>query len=92
MKSIDEPPTVGGYYCSSQAVNSQSAALSDDTDDDEEQDEERDRLRKAKEDPLFGLPADGSIFKDGLPFHHLSTQELKDSHYKRLERRGKNSS
>lgn len=36
----------------------------------------------------FRLPEDGSIFIDGLPFHHYSLKELKEKHFECLRQNG----
>lgn len=78
MKNVEDLPKLGSIYSAQMLKYSEKSDLQFDVDDVD--DDRPNRLLK--------LPNDGSIFHDGIPFHHFALTTLKEKHIKRLKKNG----
>uniref|UniRef100_A0A1I8AXC4 Myb-like DNA-binding domain containing protein n=1 Tax=Meloidogyne hapla TaxID=6305 RepID=A0A1I8AXC4_MELHA len=80
VKNIDDLKQLGAIY-SSQMLNcsKRSVPLPELNESEEES------SRRSKRPRLLILPSDGSIFNDGIPFHHFALTQLKERHINRLK-------
>nr|CAD2182082.1 unnamed protein product [Meloidogyne enterolobii] len=83
VKNVDDLKQLGAIY-SSQMLNC--SKRSDPFPEFNESEEES--SRRSKRPRLLKLPSDGSIFIDGIPFHHFALTQLKDRHINRLKANG----
>ncbi|CAK5049008.1 unnamed protein product [Meloidogyne enterolobii] len=83
VKNVDDLKQLGAIY-SSQMLNC--SKRSDPFPEFNESEEES--SRRSKRPRLLKLPSDGSIFNDGIPFHHFALTQLKDRHINRLKANG----
>ncbi|KAL7070851.1 hypothetical protein ACQ4LE_009695 [Meloidogyne hapla] len=83
VKNIDDLKQLGAIY-SSQMLNcsKRSVPLPELNESEEES------SRRSKRPRLLILPSDGSIFNDGIPFHHFALTQLKERHINRLKSNG----
>jgi hypothetical protein len=84
VRNIGDLPQLGGVYSAQILKYSKKY---DHSSDNESEFEDDDQVQRPNQ--LLKLPIDGSIFHDGIPFHHFALSNLKKKHINRLKRNGK---
>ncbi|KAF7635275.1 hypothetical protein Mgra_00005244 [Meloidogyne graminicola] len=80
VKNVDDLKQLGGIYSSQMLNYSKKSVPLPYLDESEEESNKRSKRPK-----LLKLPSDGSIFNDGIPFHHFALTQLKERHLLRLK-------
>ena len=83
VKNMDDLKQLGGIYSAQMLNCSKRSEPLPEFDESEEESSKR-----CKRPRLLKLPSDGSIFSDGIPFHHFALSQLKDRHILRLKKNG----
>jgi hypothetical protein len=80
VKNVEDLPQLGSLYSAQMLKYSKKSDPEFEIDDYDADEDKPNRLLK--------LPDDGSIFNDGIPFHHFALTNLKEKHIKRLKKNG----